>query len=636
MSLALKSTARAVRLWRNRIMFALSGLITISILLLILLSANQSQHMMQHEINYQVASIKPYLKQWPDQALNTEQSQFIQQRFHSFNHVDVLHFAHQKQLPLVEAKLFDWIRTTERVKITDNTSLRLTYTLLPTRAVYYLFSLAVALISLSCLVLAVVAKMVEAKFFSLEKKARKLAIAKRRSEHIKNRSLLGLLDSLLDELAWSRNEQTRIDKFIRKQTFLDAELGIGNRIFFDHRIEAALNANEHGQSGAVMLVHFHELDRVEKLHGAETARHILLEYCHLINQSHNLPTEPLLARRAYMELAVLFVDIDDKDLIAEAELLLQRLKLVELPDNIDPDNFYHIGLAPFKSGYTAYQVLSEADMALRNAQLQGPSGWFMYEDNEKPKTAVMGALKWRTLLEKSVSTANFVLLFQPVLGTNSQAHHQQVFVKLPDDDGNLLNASVFLPMAKKCGFQARIESIVIKKLFDLFNQDASSRASSCISLSCESLVNKDFFNWLDGFLIEQDEQRDRMIIALNEYALNQYSNELIRPLKRLSELGIRILVEQVGQYVVHSGYLRQHPIAYLKLHVSIIRNIQSRPENELFIRSLKGAVAGSPVRLFASGVSEHDEWQALLKLQIDGGQGQLFDEKIENLLARSE
>ena len=48
------------------------------------------------------------------------------------------------------------------------------------------------------------------------------------------------LDHLLAELADARKERSRFDNFIRSNAFVDKMTGIGNRLFFDNRLESAI------------------------------------------------------------------------------------------------------------------------------------------------------------------------------------------------------------------------------------------------------------------------------------------------------------------------------------------------------------------------------------------------------------
>ncbi len=583
---------------------------------------------MQQELEQEVkelSSIKGF--DWRHAFSDDHYKSLLQSHFHFFNHIELYDVISDTRLEieLSSPQLLDWRISSPDIKLSERVSLSASYTLLSSRSLVISFSALIFVWFCYFITLFFFAGKAGKRLFKLERKARKMANAKRRSEHLKYRSFTRLLDSLLDELSWSREEQLRVDKFIRSQTFLDPELGIGNRMFFDHRLEAVLNEDDTGQLGAVAFLHFHELDKIENLYGVDFAQDILTECTDIVSRNLNLSSEALLARRTYMELAILMPAISNKVLEKTANQIINALHHVQLPDEVEADSFFHIGIARYKAKDSAYQVLYEADMALKTAELQGPNGWFVYDNGDEQGEPEMGTLKWRTYLDNVIKNERFLLSFQAVMKNGQdKPHHYEVLVKVPDQEQGQLNAQIFRPMAKKCGLQTKIDQIVLERLFAMFRKSEDKACSASVHLSLESLLNADFLAWFDRLLSYNQQHSDKLIIELNELTLKRHSDAIEGILTDLSKKGVRILIAQVGQYVVNASYLKQHPITYLKLHTSVVRNIQQRPENQLFLRSLKSACASSHIRVFANGVETEDEWEMLSQLDIDGGQGHYF------------
>ena len=67
-----------------------------------------------------------------------------------------------------------------------------------------------------------------------------------------------------------------------------------------------------------------------------------------------------------------------------------------LPEVENSDNFFHLGCAYFTAGDNAAQLIEEADMALRAAQLQGNSNWFMYDKGAIDEEFAKGSVRWRS------------------------------------------------------------------------------------------------------------------------------------------------------------------------------------------------------------------------------------------------
>ena len=97
------------------------------------------------------------------------------------------------------------------------------------------------------------------------------------------------------------------------------------------------------------------------------------------------------------------------------------------------------------------------------------------------------------------------------------------------------------------------------------------------------------------------------------------------------ELGIKILADKVGQYVVNTDYIDQCPVSFIKLHRSLVHQIQVKLENQIYIQSLTSHCQLNGVSLYALGVENKQEWQTLVKLGVTGGQGHFFTEPVAQM-----
>ncbi|MDO6426284.1 EAL domain-containing protein [Thalassotalea sp. 1_MG-2023] len=426
------------------------------------------------------------------------------------------------------------------------------------------------------------------------------------------------------------NIDSMIDKGIRSKILLDEDTGLGNREFFDHRLDALLK--EEGIQGAVYFIHFNEGELVYTLHGRTAVTQIFNQVIGSINMLLHKLSGCYLTRRGTYELALIAPGV----YITEAEQLAQRmiktLSSIALPIGVERDSFVHIGVSYFSQAENSYQIKSEADMALRSAQLQGPSQWFMFEPGEVEHVRAKGSLQWRTFLEKAIARNAFVLFFQPVLAaTNEQSLHHEVLVKVRDEDGQLINARVFLPMAVKSGVIKEVDFLVLSQVCRLLNYDRHLTESCSLNLSIESLLSKNLLGKFKEILVRYPKISSQLIVEISEYHLvNEYLR--LKPvLSQLQSLGVRLFIDKVGQYIESVDYLKECPISAIKLHASIVINIHQRSENQIFVKSLVKICQSQQVDIYAFGVECAEEWRTLKKLGVNGGQGHYFTEPMSQV-----
>jgi len=431
-------------------------------------------------------------------------------------------------------------------------------------------------------------------------------------------------------LTSASNKDSHFDQILRQNVLLDAETGIGNREYFSNRIAAFLK--EEDVQGAVLIIHLNELSTVESLYGPQQRTLLIDSIITATKRRLKHVGNYFIARRSSSELAILLPYVFIKESEKIAENLVSAISKLPLPIGISNEDFVHIGISYFSEAEKPYQIMAEADMALRTAQLQGPSQWFMFEVGEIEQEGAKGALKWRTFLEKAINTNAFVIFFQPVIASKKgKILHHEVLTKVRDTNGALISARVFLPMAQKSGVIKQIDLIVFEQVCRILSYEANLDDDCSLNLSVESLTCEHFLERVKELLEQYPSVASKLIIELSEYQVVNHLNDIVPALNKLNGLGVRILVDKVGQYIVSAEYLKLCPISYLKLHRSIVLDINNKTENQIFIQSLKTMAQSYGVDVYAAGIETYEEWYSLVRLGVQGGQGHLFTEPVEQV-----
>lgn len=92
----------------------------------------------------------------------------------------------------------------------------------------------------------------------------------------------------------------------------------------------------------------------------------------------------------------------------------------------------------------------------------------------------------------------------------------------------------------------------------------------------------------------------------------------------MDALGVRIAVTQAGLTLVSTSWIKELNVELLKLHPSLVRNIDKRTENQLLVQSSVEACSGTPTQVYATGVRSRSEWRTLTERGVAGGQGDFF------------
>ena len=447
-------------------------------------------------------------------------------------------------------------------------------------------------------------------------KGAKLSAAKGRPRLI-NRAISKLINDLED----AQQERGRLDQFIRANTFLDPVTEIGNRLYFENRLAALSHDNKMVAYGVVFLLEFDDDALMNVQADIEANKAFITQIVAIIPPLVSDYTDVIFARRSALQLAVVVPQLS----LAEADLLADRLirrcLLVKHHQIANHDNYLHLGAAFYKAGDQPSQIIEEAEMALRAAQLQRLNTWFMYDKGAVDKEMAKGSVRWRSFLEYALVNKRFFLLHQPVLDSDNSLLHYEIFSRVRDNQNTEIRATLFIPMANKCGLMPQVERMIVEQV--LFNVMPKNDAIYCVNLSMDTLTSRAFIRWIQSALLEHRPLATRLIFEVSEdiFIKHQQQPQLAKTLTMLSKMGAKLSVDHVGKQVVGTHYIQTYDFDFVKLDRSIIRQVHERPENQLYIRSLIGGLLRSKAQVMAEGVEIFEEWQTLKILGVSAAQG---------------
>lgn len=406
----------------------------------------------------------------------------------------------------------------------------------------------------------------------------------------------------------------KIDHYIRSEAFLDPVTGLGNRLYLDNRLEALMQS-EQEVYGAILLIHFASLDQLSERKGLKATRSLVKDYSSLLMPYLDDTEQTVVARINYSEFALLLPFSDETEVQKVTQAIIDKAARFDLPHGIDAEHSCYIGVKQFTQFETSFHILAEADLALRAAQLQGPSSWFMYESGNLPKSGVKGSVRWRVTLENALEKGNFVLASHKMESVVGEIEALQSSLILKETDA-VISSNIFMPMARKCGLIPQLDMMALE--LSIGELSKQKQVPLAVRIHIDSWLNRDFDVWLVRFLKKNVEITNRLIFEISEFDLVNNVQAVKPLLKVVKRYGAQVMVVQVGFYVVDLGYLNSVPVDSLMLHKSIGSNIITHKENQMFVRSLNGVASSQKQRVYAAGVDSEKQINALKRLGVSG------------------
>ncbi|MEF1289798.1 RNase E specificity factor CsrD [Vibrio sp. M260118] len=429
------------------------------------------------------------------------------------------------------------------------------------------------------------------------------------------------LDRLIEELQDARQERSRFDTFIRTQTFLDQLTGTANRVLFDSKLEAALS--EHGSRGGILILRVDDWEQIEE-QDKSVANDFLISVGEGLSNVIQRYPDVILSRYYRSDFAIFAPNLSSKEVANLAAQCLKQLEKLAPPSPLERDDWIHIGVSMYREGESQGRILDEAETALKSAQLQRINTWSRFEKHTS-QSDERGSVRWRTLLDVALQPEQLYVYSQPCYLLDSQKEpsedHLELFARINDPEKGVIKASRFNSAVESVGYESTLDKAMIRKIIRHIRCSGQPSGYS-INLHVVPFAERSFFKWFRDELLQlTSEQRARLSFEFAEARLVKHL-DYIRPVaKMITGLGCKVVVGQAGRSIVSTHYLKEFPVSYLKLHRSLIKKIDQRHENQLFVRSLLGACAGLNTQVIAVGVDNKQEYQTMLELGVHGVQG---------------
>ncbi|NUW68664.1 RNase E specificity factor CsrD [Vibrio coralliilyticus] len=433
------------------------------------------------------------------------------------------------------------------------------------------------------------------------------------------------LDCLIEELQDARQERSRFDTFIRTQTFLDQLTGTANRVLFDSKLEAALS--EHGSHGGILLLRIDDWDQLQEESGKSVADDFVVDIGENLNNIIQRYPDVILSRYYESDFAIFAPHLSSKDISQIAVNSLKQLTKLSPPSPLDKENWVHIGISMYREGESQGRILDEVETALKSAQLQRVNTWNKFNklvthEDER------GSVRWRTLFDLVLKPEKLYIYHQPCYLLDSHRdrifEHSELFVRINDPDKGLIKASRFNSAIESVGYESILDRAVFSTVVK-FLKVSKKRICYSVNLHVVPFSERDYLKWFRYELLQLTaEQRKLLIFEFAEARLVKHLDYMRPVIKMISGLGCRVSVGQAGRSIVSTHYLKDLPVDFLKLHRSLVKQIDQRDENQLFVRSLLGACEGLKTQVIAVGVDNKQEYKTMLALGVQGVQGRYF------------
>lgn len=430
------------------------------------------------------------------------------------------------------------------------------------------------------------------------------------------------MNQMVEKLKTLFAEEAARSEKLREEAYQDSITGLANRRQFDIRLAHQLVVAEQNAEGYLILLRVNDLGGLnQRLGGQKTDALIgaigeLLK--RLLNQTNR--SDWLASRSRGGEFSLLAPGIGSEEADLLAGELHGGLESLRQTGASDCTPVAHMGIAAFRPGEEANQVIGRADQALAQAQNDPSRDWVRLDDYNTQPT--QGLHDWRAWIDDALNKRKLQLYFQPVAqcANRNQLLHHKVLARLLDQQGEAIAAGKFLPWIERLGWTARFDLAMLEHSLAHLQQHAVPLA---LSLSAATLRDAETLKRMLEMLKQHPQQANLLTLEVDERHLPPAA-ELESLSQAIREAGFSLGLQHFGGRFSLIGNLTHLGLAYLKLDGTYIRAIDQESDKRMFIEAVFRATNSIDLPLIAEMVETEGELAVLKELGLYGAMGRLL------------
>lgn len=337
----------------------------------------------------------------------------------------------------------------------------------------------------------------------------------------------------------------------------------------------------------------------------------------------------LLARIGGDEFALLLTGEQALNAKEIANLIVQKISVPFVIDDHNIVTGVSIGVAQWNPKIAdPDKLLKYADLALYSSKRTGRNRVTFFEEGMD-----IAAEKRRAMeldLRASIGRQEMRLHYQPLVDiTTLKKTGFEALLRWEHPERGTVMPNEFITVAEETGMIIQLGEWVIRKAIE----DAASWKDDlkvAVNLSPSQMRSPNLLPTIVNALARTGLSPDRLELEITESVLMQDSDDNIRLLHQLRDLGIRISLDDFGTGYSSLNYLRSFPFDKIKIDRSFVEEIDSREDCRVIIRSVIELAKNLGMMTTAEGVERQAQVDQLRREGCDQVQGFLYG-KAEHL-----
>ena len=425
-------------------------------------------------------------------------------------------------------------------------------------------------------------------------------------------------------------ERVEVAAQLEEKAFHDELTGLPNRSLLLERLADALHrASRHDRMVGVLFLDLDRFKVVNDSLGHSVGDELLSETARRLEQT--IRPDDTVARLGGDEFVVVIGNmIRTTDALVAAERVRSAVAQPVTLGNESTVVTTSVGIAIAFGDESPAELLQDADTAMYRAKEGGRDRAEMFDDHLRAQAVRRHSVE--QTLRSALENKRIEVHFQPVVRiSDGSVVGAEALARIRTPEGELLQPVEFIDVAEDSGLIADLGSQVLTLAFQRvarWSKNANRPFSMAVNVSARQLADPAFPALVGEALKANNLDPEQVALEFTESALIAANPVTEQVLGQLTELGIRMGLDDFGTGFSSMTYLKGFPINFLKIDRTFVAGLDSNDDDTAIVTGTVALAHSLGLQVVAEGVETEPQLQQLQKLQCDLAQGFHFSEPV--------
>lgn len=427
--------------------------------------------------------------------------------------------------------------------------------------------------------------------------------------------------ALFSDITALKNYQEELEHIAH----FDVLTGLPNRLLLADRLQQAIAQSSRRTSKVfIAYMDLDDFKRINDAHGPAMGDKLLVALSHRLQAL--LRHGDSLARLGGDEFVIILTDFDTVEPVLPliTRLIAAAAETYNIED-LELQVSASVGVTVFPQDATmdADQLLRQADQAMYQAKLAGKNRYHIFDTQHDHEVRSHFDLLER--LRVALTRREFVLHFQPKVNMRSgQVIGAEALIRWQHPERGLLPPAAFLGYLEGHPLSVEVGEWVIQAALRQHEMwlAAGLQIPVSVNIGALQLQMPDFAARLAAILQGHPQVDPKHLqLEILETSALQDMQLAIATILACKAMGVDFALDDFGTGYSSLTYLRELPVAVLKIDQSFVRNVLENAEDQAILRGVIGLAAAFGREVIAEGVETEAHGTLLLDLGCEAAQG---------------